>query len=455
MASFYLVSLGCAKNLVDSEVIIGGLTGAGWQLVDEAEEARVLIVNTCGFIQSAVREAIDEILAMARYKEGDREKFLVVVGCLVQRYGQKLADELTEVDLFVGTEGQESFAGLLDELLVRGEAARRLVLPGRSLMSSASPRVLTTPSYRAWLKITEGCNNGCSYCMIPAIRGELRSRSLDDLVIEAQRLETLGVRELSLIAQDSTAYGRDLSPDVSLEALLRRLLSETGIPWLRLLYLYPTGISDDLLGIMADNSRVMPYLDLPMQHVSDRVLRAMNRRYDKRQLVALLDRIRGVLPHIALRTTFLVGFPGETIEDFSEIEEFLREQQLDHVGVFAYAREEGAPSAGLKPQVPAREKKRRVNRLLKLQAELSARRLERFVGKVEPVLIEGVSSESELLLQGRTRFQAPEVDGCVLINDGMANPGDIVPVLITEAMTYDLLGGILGEEEGRKGNAVP
>lgn len=455
MSSFYLVSLGCAKNLVDSEVIIGGLTGAGWQLVDEAEEARVLIVNTCGFIQSAVREAIDEILAMARYKEGDREKFLVVVGCLVQRYGQKLADELTEVDLFVGTEGQESFAGLLDELLVRGEAARRLVLPGRSLMSSASPRVLTTPSYRAWLKITEGCNNGCSYCMIPAIRGELRSRSLDDLVIEAQRLETLGVRELSLIAQDSTAYGRDLSPDVSLEALLRRLLSETGIPWLRLLYLYPTGISDDLLGIMADNSRVMPYLDLPMQHVSDRVLRAMNRRYDKRQLVALLDRIRGVLPHIALRTTFLVGFPGETIEDFSEIEEFLREQQLDHVGVFAYAREEGAPSAGLKPQVPAREKKRRVNRLLKLQAELSARRLERFVGKVEPVLIEGVSSESELLLQGRTRFQAPEVDGCVLINDGMANPGDIVPVLITEAMTYDLLGGILGEEEGRKGNAVP
>lgn len=455
MSSFYLVSLGCAKNLVDSEVIIGGLTGAGWQFVDEAEEARVLIVNTCGFIQSAVREAIDEILAMARYKEGDREKFLVVVGCLVQRYGQKLADELTEVDLFVGTEGQESFAGLLDELLVRGEAARRLVLPGRSLMSSASPRVLTTPSYRAWLKITEGCNNGCSYCMIPAIRGELRSRSLDDLVIEAQRLETLGVRELSLIAQDSTAYGRDLSPDVSLEALLRRLLSETGIPWLRLLYLYPTGISDDLLGIMADNSRVMPYLDLPMQHVSDRVLRAMNRRYDKRQLVALLDRIRGVLPHIALRTTFLVGFPGETIEDFSEIEEFLREQQLDHVGVFAYAREEGAPSAGLKPQVPAREKKRRVNRLLKLQAELSARRLERFVGKVEPVLIEGVSSESELLLQGRTRFQAPEVDGCVLINDGMANPGDIVPVLITEAMTYDLLGGILGEEEGRKGNAVP
>lgn len=455
MASFYLVSLGCAKNLVDSEVIIGGLTGAGWRLVDEAEEAKVLIVNTCGFIQSAVREAIDEILAMARYKEGDREKFLVVVGCLVQRYGQKLADELSEVDLFVGTEGQEGFAGLLDELLLRGEAARRLVLPCRSLMSSASPRVLTTPSYRAWLKITEGCNNHCSYCMIPAIRGELRSRSLDDLIIEAQRLETLGVRELSLIAQDSTAYGRDLSPDVSLEALLRRLLSETGIPWLRLLYLYPTGISDDLLSIMADNSRIMPYLDLPMQHVSDRVLRAMNRRYDKRQLVALLERIRGKLPHIALRTTFLVGFPGESIEDFLEIEEFLRDQQLDHVGVFAYAREEGAPSARLKPQVPAREKKRRVNRLLKLQAELSARRLERFVGKVEPVLIEGVSSESDLLLQGRTRFQAPEVDGCVLINDGMANPGDIVQVLITEAMTYDLLGGILDEEEGRKGNAVP
>lgn len=446
MSAFYLVSLGCAKNLVDSEVMIGSLTAAGWELVDTPEQAGVLIVNTCGFLQSAAQEAIDEIFAMVRIKERYPDKRLVVVGCLVQRHQEKLALELPEVDLFVGTEGAEKLATLLATIKDR-PVVERLLLPPRSLMTSATPRVITTPFYRAWLKITEGCDNHCSYCMIPSIRGELRSRTIDDLVVEARRLEAQGVRELSLVAQDSTAYGRDLSTGATLEALVDQLLRRTTIPWLRLLYLYPTGVSPRLLDLMADNERLLPYLDLPMQHVSDPVLRAMNRPYGRAQLHSLLDDIRRKIPRIALRTTFLVGFPGETEADFLELEEFMRAESLDHVGVFAYSNEQGSASAKMKQQIPAREKKRRVKRLLALQAELSERRLRNFLGRVEPVLIEGVSNETDLLLQGRTRFQAPEVDGCVFINDGTAQVGDIVPVRISESMVYDLLGGIVTEDE--------
>ena len=445
MSTFYMVSLGCAKNLVDSEVMIGSLLSAGWKLVDKPEFARMLLVNTCGFLQSAAQEAIDEIFAMVRVKEQYPDKFVIVIGCLVQRYKEKLAVDLPEVDLFVGTEGAEQLA-LLVASLEKGKSSTRIALPERCLMSNKSPRTITTPFFRTWLKITEGCNNRCSYCMIPSIRGNLRSRSIDDLVLEAQRLEAQGVRELSLVAQDSTAYGSDLEPAVSLGQLLEQLLNATTIPWVRLLYLYPTGVTEALLDLMANNDRIVPYLDLPMQHVNDRVLRAMNRRYDKKHLLDLLAMIRRKIPGIALRTTFLVGFPGESEAEFLEIEEFMRRQRLDHVGVFAYSNEEGAPSEKLPGQIPAREKKRRVKRLLSLQAQLSESRLKEFVGRVEPVLVEGVSGETELLLQGRTRFQAPEVDGCVFINDGTAQAGDIVAVRISESMVYDLLGGI--EDEG-------
>lgn len=448
MKTFYLVSLGCAKNLVDSEVMIGSLLADGWQLVDTPEQAGVLVVNTCGFLQSAAKEAIDEIFSLVRVKERYPEKRLVVAGCLVQRYDEKLAQDLPEVDLFVGTEGAERFSDLINSL-ERQPKVRNIVLPERSLMTSRTPRTITTPFYRAWLKITEGCDNRCSYCMIPSIRGDLRSRTIDDLVLEAQRLEANGVRELSLVAQDSTAYGRDLGVISGLEKLLSQLLRNTSIPWLRVLYLYPTGITEELLDLMASNERIVPYLDLPMQHVNDRVLRAMNRRYDKNQLISLLDLMRRKVPRIAVRTTFLVGFPGETETEFLEVEDFMRSQHLDHVGVFAYSKEEGSASEKLDGHVPAREKNRRVKRLLSLQAELSEKRLKEFVGTVEPVLIEGVSHETELLLQGRTRFQAPEVDGCVFINDGTASVGEIVPVRITESMVYDLVGGIEQyEEEG-------
>lgn len=445
MRYFHLLSLGCAKNLVDSEVILGTMTGAGWQFAEDPEKADVLIVNTCGFIQAAVEEAIDEIFELVKIKERHPYKRLVVVGCLVQRYKEKLAEDLPEVDLFVGTEGVVEIAELLAKLDV-GEMLQRVVLPARFLMTHKTPRLLSTPPFRAWLKITEGCNNGCSYCMIPAIRGNLRSRSLEDLVKEAQHLEMLGVKELSLIAQDSTAYGRDLNGTVNLELLVRHLLDHTSIPWLRLLYLYPTGVSEQLLDMIAGNDRITPYLDIPMQHVNDGILKAMNRHYTGDDLYKLIEKIRNRIPGIALRTTFLVGFPGESEKAFMEIEKFLRQVRIDHVGVFPYANEEGAPSEKFAQQLPEKEKQKRAEALLAVQAELSAETQKKYLGRVEPVLIEGFSSETDLLLQGRTRYQAPEVDGCLLINDGIANPGDIVQVLITEALTYDLIGAVVEKE---------
>ncbi len=442
MASFHLISLGCAKNLVDSEVMLGSMAAAGWELVDTPDDAELLILNTCGFIQPAVEEAIAEIFELVEIKEQSPEKKIVVVGCLVQRYQASLLAELPEVDLFLGTEGAADIADYIARM-VRGDRQERIVLPERFLMSSNSPRILSTPVYRAWLKITEGCDNRCSYCMIPSIRGSLRSRTIDDLTREAVQLEKIGVKELSLIAQDSTAYGDDLKAGDNLVRLMEQLLRQTTLPWLRLLYLYPSGISDALLQLMADNPRIVPYLDIPLQHVSDKILRSMNRRYTVEQISTTIARIRTVLPDIALRTTFLVGFPGETEDDFLEIETFLRKMRFDHVGVFPYANEEGCPSEKFADQLPEEEKLRRRDCLLDVQSELSALIQKKYIGRVEPVLVEGLSRETDLLLEGRTRYQAPEVDGCVYINAGIASPGDIVPVRITESQVYDLIGEIV------------
>jgi ribosomal protein S12 methylthiotransferase len=442
MASFHLISLGCAKNLVDSEVMLGSMAAAGWELVDTPDDAELLILNTCGFIQPAVEEAIAEIFELVELKEQSPTKKIVVVGCLVQRYQASLLAELPEVDLFLGTEGAADIADYIARML-SGERQERIVLPERFLMSSNSPRILSTPVYRAWLKITEGCDNRCSYCMIPSIRGSLRSRTIDDLTREAVQLEKLGVKELSLIAQDSTAYGNDLKTGDNLVRLMEQLLQQTSLPWLRLLYLYPSGISDALLQLMADNPRIVPYLDIPLQHVSNKILRSMNRRYTVEEISTTLTRIRTVLPDVALRTTFLVGFPGETEDDFLEIETFLRKMRLDHVGVFPYANEEGCPSEKFADQLPEEEKFRRRDYLLDVQSELSALIQKKYIGRVESVLVEGLSRETDLLLEGRTKYQAPEVDGCVYINAGIANPGDIVPVRITESQVYDLIGEIV------------
>lgn len=444
--NFHFVSLGCAKNLVDTEVMLGALASAGFRLVEAAEDASYLLINTCGFIQPAVEEAIEEILALAEIKNTYPDKRLIVIGCLVERYREKLLDELPEVDLFIGTESASYIGQLIADLAngeTSGETSSRLHLAERGIMSSDNARVLTTGPFRSWLKITEGCNNRCSYCMIPAIRGPLRSRTIDDLVREAQRLEAAGVKELSLIGQDITAYGRDRDGKSMLVELVQNLLNRTGIPWIRLLYLYPTGIDAALIRLMAENPRVMPYLDLPLQHISDRMLKRMNRHYDSDVVRSVIKALRSKIPDIALRTTFLVGFPGEEEADLQQIADFLREIEFDHVGVFAYADEEGAPSAAMQEKISEAECEQRRSFLLELQKDISERRLRRFVGTVQPVLIEGVSEETDLLLVGRTRYQAPEVDGCVYINDGTVTAGEITPVLISEAQVYDLVGGVV------------
>ena len=442
MKTLYLVSLGCPKNLVDSEVMLAALNAAGYQVLAEPDQADVLLVNTCGFIQSAAEEAVDVILELAALKKQDPGKLLVVTGCLVQRYGAELASALPEVDCFVGLDDFPGIAGLL---AVRSDKQRLVTRSGSAsfLMDSSLPRQLATPFFRAYLKVTEGCDNRCAYCMIPAIRGPLRSRDIADLVQEARLLEAQGVRELSLIAQDLSAFGRDLGMKHGLTALLEALLAKTDIPWLRLLYLYPSGVDEGLLSLMRGEPRIVPYLDVPMQHVSDTVLQAMGRRYRRRDLESFLDRVRSTLPDCALRTTFMVGFPGETDADVQALLEAISAWKLDHAGVFAYEDEEDCAAFKLPGKVEQAIREARRDAVMAAQAAVSAARLQEKIGRVLPVLVEGYSQESDLLLEGRTSFQAPEVDGCVYINEGEAEQGAIVPVHITEAHVYDLVGKVV------------
>lgn len=438
----HLTSLGCAKNLVDSEMMLGSLELEGYTTVEDPAEAELLLINTCGFIRPAVEEAVDEILRLAEYKEDDPRKKLVVTGCMVQRYGKDLQDELPEVDFFVGIDEEKDIASLVNAWSP-GSASLYLEGPSCFLADNKVPRRLATPFFRSYLKVTEGCDNHCTYCMIPKIRGDLRSRTVQDLLVEAQALEQGGVKELCLIAQDLTAYGYDLGTGDNLVALLKQLLAETNISWLRLLYLYPSSVSVELLELMAEQPRIVPYLDIPFQHVSDSVLQKMGRRYGQQDLEQLVSMIRRIVPNCALRTTMMVGFPGETEEDVQIMLDCLQRWQLDHVGVFPYEAEQGSPAAELQDKIERKVREERYVRVMELQAEISTQRLEQYVGKKELVLVEGISRETDLLLEGRTRYQAPDIDGCVFINDGTASPGDIVTVEITEAHTYDLVGGII------------
>lgn len=448
MRTVFTVSLGCPKNLVDTELMLGLLVEAGYAPCDEAEEADLLLVNTCGFIQSAVEEGIEEILSLAEVKENYPDKKLVVVGCMVQRYGADLASELPEVDLFIGTEGTQDIVSKLKGL---GQAKKPMVhlAPPTFLLDSTLPRRLSSPAHRAYMKVTEGCSNRCAYCLIPSLRGDLRSRQLGDLVTEAAMLAENGVQELTFVAQDLTAYGLDLGPGAPrLVELLDALLQASNIPWFRLLYLYPTRVTTELLEFIAANPRIVPYLDIPLQHVSDRVLKGMNRPYGRKQIEVLLAKIRSILPQAAIRTTFMVGFPGENEADVQELADFMQEQKLAHVGIFGYSNEEGCAAYSLSGQCSEEEKSERRQRLMELQGRISLAANQAMVGRVEKVLVEGWSRETDLLLEGRTRFQAPEIDGCVYINAGVASPGDIVDVRITEAHPYDLVGEILDATAG-------
>jgi len=444
--NLYMVSLGCPKNLVDSEIMLALLAADGYQICQDPDQADLLLVNTCGFIQPAVEEAIDEIILLGQYKDKKPGVKLVVTGCLVQRYGKELPKEFPEVDLFIGVDGFHSIAALVAD---PDKQQNRLIIPAqRFLMNSTMPRKISTPPHRAYLKISEGCSNRCSYCLIPSIRGPLRSRPMADLASEAARLAEGGVRELTLVGQDVTAYGIDLGgKKATLPALITTILDACTTDWLRLLYLYPNRISNDLLSLMAEEDRLLNYLDIPLQHISSRVLKKMNRPFTSRQVHELLERIRSKVPEAAIRTTFIVGFPGETDQDVEELAEFLKTYRLNNVGIFTYANEEGCAAEHFADQCTEEIKQQRHDYLMEMQAQISLEKNRKLIGRTLPVLVEGLSQETDLLLEGRTQSQAPEIDGCVYITDGQCAAGEIVMVKITEAHPYDLVGLIAGASQ--------
>lgn len=437
-----LVSLGCPKNLVDAEVMLGHLPADRFEIVTDETQADIIIVNTCAFISDAQEESVDTILEVADHKKHGRCRMLVVSGCLPQRYGEKLAAELPEVDLFVGTADAPRLVALLDAQLER-QGQTTAIGPPEFLYDHTTPRVKSSPFYSTYVKIAEGCANLCSYCVIPRLRGTLRSRSIDSIVAEVRRLTADGVKEVNLIAQDITAYGADRDDGARLEGLLRELVKIDELRWLRLLYAYPDGISDELIELIATEEKICNYLDIPLQHVDGAILKQMNRRVDEATIRGLIRRLRERIPELTLRTSFIVGFPGETEEQFAKLHEFVNEGHFERVGVFRYSREEGTSAAAMEGQIPERVKKSRYAKLMKSQQRVSFRRNRALVGRVEPVLVEGYSEETELLLRGRCIRQAPDIDGQVYITAGNAEIGDIVDLRITDSSDYDLIGEIV------------
>lgn len=440
-----VVSLGCPKNLVDTEVMLGHLQRAGHAIVSDAE-ARVVLVNTCGFIDRAKEESVEAILEQVeRKKRGEIER-VVVAGCMVQKYGRELAREIPEVDAFVG----------LDELENAPAAAAGLpTLPrfadkplATRLYDELSPRVLSRHRGYAYLKVGEGCDNPCTFCTIPQMRGRQRSRTVGSVVAEARSLETQGVSELVLVSQDTTRYGDDLGMGrEGLARLVEALLSGTSFPWIRFLYAYPKTLDASVLRLMAGEPRFVPYVDMPLQHVSRPILAAMRRGGDAASYLAMIRRLREIVPGIALRSTFIVGFPGEGETEFGELVRFLRDAELDNVGAFAYSPEPGSASEPLGDPVPAAEKERRREFLLSVQQPISRARLRRLRGATVPAIVEGVSDETEYLLEGRLRSQAPEIDGRLLITDAgdrALSPGQVVHVRIERTFDYDAAGRVVG-----------
>jgi ribosomal protein S12 methylthiotransferase len=443
------ISLGCPKNLVDSEVMMGKLKHQGYQITADASEADTIVVNTCGFIDAAKKESIDAILEAARLKTEGKASRLVVAGCLVERYRDELKAQLPEVDAFIGTSQINDILAVCDSQ-TNLRALPVIPLGNQSatyLYDESTPRVLATPSHYAFIKIAEGCDRPCAFCFIPQMRGHFRSRRFGSIVAEAQQLAEEGVKELILVAQDSSRYGEDLGKDDALAHLLRELSHTDGIEWVRVMYTYPTHISDGFLDVLASEPKAVKYLDMPLQHASQNVLKLMKRGGNRQSLTRLIKRVRKRVPQIAVRTTFITGFPGETGGDFEELLAFVCEVEFDRVGVFTYSDEEGTPAYDLPNKVDPKIAKQRRTRLMKEQSRISRRRNKARVGETVRVLFEGEATESELLWQGRMETQAPDIDGCVLINDapeGFAPAaGDLVNVLITGAQEYDLLGRIV------------
>jgi ribosomal protein S12 methylthiotransferase len=440
----YPISLGCPKNLVDTEIMLGHLARAGWEVAASPEAASLLLVNTCAFIAAASQEAVDTILEMARHKEADPGKRLVVTGCLVQRYGPELVAQLQEVDYFLGV---HDFLRLPEILQTSGPGKTTCLWAAGPPLDYAAPqpRYAATPQAYAYLKIAEGCSHRCTYCTIPAIRGPYRSRPLNTLLAEAQALAAAGVKELNLVAQDTTAYGRDRKKSPGLPELLQELCGIQGLEWIRLLYGHPARITPELLQTMAGHPQICPYLDLPIQHGHDEMLRRLGRGYSRNSILETCRLIREYLPHGVLRTTVMVGCPGETEEHFTALLDLIQEVRFEHLGVFLYSPETGTPAASFTPPVPRRLARQRAGLIKKIQARIVKERLKSLKGTIQPVLVEGLSPESDYLLAGRLITQAPEIDGQVYITAGAARIGEIQPVRLTRALPYDLVGEVVEE----------
>jgi ribosomal protein S12 methylthiotransferase len=443
------ISLGCPKNLVDSEVMMGQLKQKGFEITANAEDADTVVVNTCGFIDSAKKESIEAILEAARLKTEGKATRLVVAGCLVERYRDELKAEMPEVDAFIGTSQINEILSVCDPQ-TNTRSLPVIPLGNQSatyLYDESTPRVLATPSHYAFIKIAEGCDRPCAFCFIPQMRGHFRSRRFGSLVAEAHQLAEEGVKELILVAQDSSRYGEDLGKPDALARLLRELSHTDGIEWVRVMYTYPTHISDGFLDVLAEEPKAVKYLDMPLQHASQNVLKLMKRGGNRASLERLIERVRRRVPGIGVRTTFITGFPGETDDDFNELMTFIRNVEFDRVGVFTYSDEEGTSAYELPNKVEPKFAKRRRDQLMKEQSKIAKRKHKSLIGNTVRVMFEGESTESDLLWQGRMETQAPDIDGCVLINDApegfVPTPGQMVNVLIEEAQEYDLVGRII------------
>ena len=443
------VSLGCPKNQLDTEVMLHEVLAAGYEITPEETEADVVIVNTCGFIESAKREAIENILDVAWLKKHRSLKALIVTGCLAERYRESIFDELPEVDAVLGVGSIHNIVEAIAAVTTgkKKKSQKYSSFEDKEQVRLGGDRVLTTPEYTAYLKIAEGCDNRCAYCAIPSIRGRFRSRPIEDIVAEAKQLEALGVKELTIVAQDTTRYGKDLYGEYRLDKLLRAITDNTSIPWIRLLYCYPDKVTDGLISEIRDNPRILKYIDLPIQHISDHMLTAMNRHGDSAMVRDVVAKLRREIPDIVIRTTFIVGFPGETEEDFEELCEFVKEARFEHAGVFTYSRKEDTPAYDFEDQIDEQVKQDRMDMLMREQLEINEARNRSMIGKVVNVLCEEFDPVSDVHF-GRSEADAPEIDGKVYFrSDVRIAPGSLVKVKVRDVLDYDLIGRIVTKEQ--------
>lgn len=438
MISVGLVTLGCPKNQVDSEIMLGLLDQAQYHIVDDAEEADVLIVNTCGFIESAKRESIDTILELSEYKLSGRLKYLIVTGCLAQRYHDELKDEIPEIDAILGTGNFDRIAEVVRQGL-EGSGTGGVSTPDFEYRSGL-PRVMTTPAYTAYVKIAEGCNNRCSYCIIPDLRGPVKSRSMEDIVEEVRNLAAGGVKEVILVAQDTTVYGIDRYGRLMLASLLQELARIEELHWIRIMYSYPDHINDELIELMAREPKICKYLDLPIQHAADRILELMNRPTRRAEVEGLIAKLRRAIPGVVIRTSLIVGFPGETEADFGELLDFVKTVRFDRLGVFTYSREENTAADRLEGHLSEEVKEERWDAVMAVQKDIALERNEALIGRIVEVLVEETYSDEEKIVFGRTQWDAPEIDNLVYVHNCRARVGDLVKARITDAMEYDLVG---------------